>query len=230
MNEIEVQDNVAGYYVEKRYKGVGLKYHSHIIKEMMYGLSGEILDVGCGTGIISDLYPHLNISGIDVSKGMLSHHRGKHWLASATDIPFDDGLFDCVVCRSVLHHIPETKKALSEIKRVLKPGGKFVCWETNKSWLATLIRRRTQHGDHFSEYHFSFDNLPDIIRETFRAESVRVKFQGFLAYPLCGFPDIIDFSRWMGPLCDGLIACDEVLSSVPLLNKLAFAVMVKATK
>jgi ubiquinone/menaquinone biosynthesis C-methylase UbiE len=229
LNEIEVQDHVAGYYVDKRYKGIGLKYHSSIIKEMMYGIKGRILDVGCGTGIIHDLYPKLNIYGIDVSSGMLAHYKGKCWMASATDIPFDDNFFDSVVCRSVLHHIPETEKALKEITRVLKPGGKFVCWETNKSWLATLIRRRTQHGDHFSEYHTSFHNLGDLIKSHFREESVRIKYQGFVAYPLLGFPDIIDFSKWSCYLYAPLMRLDEILSNSPL-KKLGFAVMIKAVK
>lgn len=228
MGEIEVQDHVADYYVEKRYKGFGLKYHSRIIKEMMDGIQGRILDVGCGTGIISDLYPELDIFGIDVSRGMLAHHKGKHWLASATDIPFDDNMFDSVVCRSVLHHIPETAKALSEIKRVLRPGGRFVCWETNKSWLAELIRRRTQHGDHFSEYHRSFSDLPSVIDHYFR--DMVVKYQGYIGYPLYGFPDILDFSPYIPYLFEPAMVLDSIISRIPIVNKLGFAVMIKGRK
>jgi 2-polyprenyl-3-methyl-5-hydroxy-6-metoxy-1,4-benzoquinol methylase len=65
LNEVEVQDHVADYYVEKRYKGLGLKYHFKVINEMMEGIDGKILDMGCGTGIISDLYPERDILGID---------------------------------------------------------------------------------------------------------------------------------------------------------------------
>ena len=227
MDEIEVQDHVADYYVEKRYKGYGLKYHSRIIKEMMEGIHGKILDVGCGTGIIHDLYPDDDITGIDVSRGMLSHHKGKCQLASACAIPFPDNSFDSVVCRSVLHHIPIPDKALSEIKRVLKPGGKFVCWETNKSWIATLVRRFTQHGDHFSEYHTAFNNLPDLIHNYFH--SVVVKYQGFIGYPFYGFPDILDIGRPIPFLFSPFMALDEILSHSPL-KKLGFAVMIKATK
>ena len=192
MSELEVQNNVAGYYVDKRYKNVGLKYHSRIIHQMMEGIHGKILDVGCGMGIIHNLYPQRDIMGIDISPGMLRHHKGKHQLASADNIPFGDNTFDSVVCRSVLHHIPETNKALNEIYRVLKPGGKFVCWETNKSWLATIIRGITQHGDHFSEYHSSFSNLPQLLNLYFR--DLVVEYQGYVGYPLYGFPDILDLS------------------------------------
>lgn len=228
MSEIDVQNHVADYYVEKRYKGLGLKYHSRIIKEMMEGIDGKILDVGTGVGIIHDLYPELDIYGIDVSTRMLDHNKGKCWVASATDIPFDDNFFDSVVCRSVLHHIPETEKALREIRRVLKPGGKFVCWETNKSWLATLVRRHTQHGDHFSEFHSSFSDLPRIIRHHFF--NLVVKYQGYIGYPLYGFPDICDFARFIPSFFSGAMVLDEFISRVPIINKLGFAIMIKATK
>lgn len=230
MNEIEVQNHVADYYVNKRYKGLGLKYHFKVITEMMEGIYGKILDVGCGTGIIHDLYPEYDITGIDISEGMLRHHQGEHYLASADNIPFPDRFFDCVVCRSVLHHLPDPKKALSEMVRVLKPGGRFVCWETNKSWLATFIRRMTQHGDHFSSYHCAFSDLGSLIREYFGSDSVQVKHQGFLAYPLLGFPDIIDFSFLVRPASDILLSMDHFLSDVPLIKKLSFAVMIKARK
>jgi ubiquinone/menaquinone biosynthesis C-methylase UbiE len=228
LNEIEVQDNVAGYYVEKRYQGYGLRYHSKIIEEMMRGFYGKILDVGCGTGIIYDLYPEQEIIGIDVSNGMLSHHKGVHLYGSAENIPFDNDTFDCVVCRSVLHHLPDTKKALKEILRVLKPGGKFVCWETNKSWLAELVRKGTQHGDHFSDYHTSFDNLPKLLDKHFR--NIKVTYQGFLGYVLYGFPDILRLDYCFRWCFNAVMFLDRFISRVPFLNKLGFAVMIKASK
>lgn len=223
-----MQDHSADYYVSSRYKGMGLKYHSRVINEMMRGVRGKILDVGCGTGIIHDLYPNLDIMGIDVSQGMLAHHKGKHKMASACNIPFRDDKFDSVVCRSVLHHIPETEKALKEIKRVLKPGGSFVCWETNKSWLAEMVRGVTQHGDRFSEYHHSFSNLPELINQYFG--DMVVEYQGFVGYPLYGFPDILDFSRYLHFLFEPCMVLDKLLSKIPVINQLAFAVMVRATK
>jgi ubiquinone/menaquinone biosynthesis C-methylase UbiE len=227
-NEIEVQNHVADHYVEKRYKGLGLKYHTAIIKEMMEGIHGKILDVGTGVGIIHNLYPDLDIIGIDISQGMLRHHRGKCLLASADNIPFDDNHFDSVVCRSVLHHLHDPKKALQEIRRVLKPGGRFVCWETNKSWIAEIIRRMTQHGDNFSNAHTSFDDLPNLVT---RYLDVReTKFQGFVCYPLAGFPDILDFSRCIWPFYWLLSLIDYFLSKIPLINRLGFAIMIKAIK
>lgn len=229
-SEVTVQDNSADYYVNKRYRGFGRLYHTAIIEEMMEGVRGKILDVGCGTGFISLLYPELDITGIDVSSGMLQHHKGKWLLAGAEKIPFKDNTFDAVVCRSVLHHLKDVNIGLKEIKRVLKPGGKFVCWETNKSWLAELVRKGTQHGDRFSEYHHSFNDLPRTIGSYFSPGTIRVKYQGFLAYPLLGFPDIADFSSIFGFAFNFLMKLDDFISKVQILNRLAFAVRIEAGK
>ena len=46
--------------------------------------------------------------------------------ADATQLPFQDGYFDCVYSFGVLHHIPEIDKVISEVRRVLKPGGRLM--------------------------------------------------------------------------------------------------------
>jgi ubiquinone/menaquinone biosynthesis C-methylase UbiE len=227
-SEIEVQDNVADFYVNKRYKGLGLKYHISVIKELMRDAYGRICDVGCGTGILHDLYPHLDIVGIDISHGMLKHHKGSHVHGSADNMPFKDDYFDTVVCRSVLHHLPDARAGLEEIRRVLKPGGTFVCWETNKSWLAELVRSKTQHGDHFSSYHSSFRNLSGLVSDVLGGVGLHTDFGGYLAYPLLGFPDIIDFSKFVGGISGALLRLDGIISKIPLLNRLGFYVMVRA--
>ena len=229
-NELKVQDAVADYYVEKRYQGLGLEYHKSVIKEMMRDAYGKILDVGCGVGILHELYPNLDIVGIDISSGMLRHHKGPHVQGSADNMPFKDNYFDTVVCRSVLHHLPDARAGLEEIRRVLKPGGHFVCWETNKSWLAEAVRRKTQHGDHFSDYHTSFSNLGSLVGDVLGHNGLNTSYGGYLAYPLLGFPDILDFSRWAGVFSGMLIRLDSMLSKVPLINRLGFFVTVRARK
>lgn len=229
-NELEVQDHVSDYYANIRYRDYGLAYHAWVIRGLMEGANGKILDLGCGTGIISELYNNLDIVGIDISPGMLKFHKGKFLQASATDIPFPDDSFDFVVCRSLLHHLPDAVAGLKEIKRVLKPGGKFVCWETNKSWLAEFIRSKTQHGDHFSEFHTSFSDLPSLVEKFLNV--TEVKFEGYCAYALFGFPDIINFSRFIpfaGVVFKMAMRLDEWLSKT-FLRKLGFAVRIKAVK
>lgn len=229
-NEIEVQDHVSDYYADIRYRNFGLAYHSWVIRGLMDGAAGTILDVGCGTGIISEVYPHLDIVGIDISPGMLRHNKGKWIQGSAENIPLPDSSIDFIVCRSLLHHLPNPEKGLQEMKRLLKPGGKVVMWETNKSWLAEFIRSKTQHGDHFSEFHTSFKDLPSLVEKYFSVDEV--KFEGFVAYALFGFPDIINFSRFIpfaGVVFKLAMKLDEWLSKT-FIRKLGFAVRIKASK
>ena len=72
-----VQDYVSQWY-QKRYSGSGFLYHSRIVCDMLSGIkfrdgrhSDKVLDLGCGTGFVSQLYPNFDITGIDISDGML---------------------------------------------------------------------------------------------------------------------------------------------------------------
>lgn len=254
-SEIEVQDNSAVYY-EKRYSGYGLKYHKTVIDWMMDGIffDHKVLDAGCGTGIISRIYTQYDISGIDISNEMISRcprwrvpkynddgklmysfSYGRHNLGTVDNIPgYVSGSMDAVVCRSLLHHLPDHKKALKEFHRVLKPGGKLVCWETNRGWLAQRVRERTQHGDRFSAYHHAFkpgELEKDLQEAGFKVEEVR--YMGFFAYPLFGFPDIANISKYIPfkPILFPLsLAVDYLLESTPFVNKLSWAVGIRATK
>lgn len=223
-SEMQTQATSSKYYEEKRYKGNGLLYHTHVIRNMLGDIQGKTLDVGCGTGIISKLYPDKDIVGIDPCPEMLKYHAGNCHKATVENMPFNSNLFDNVICRSVLHHLPKPMIALAECFRVLKPNGKIFVWETNKSWLATLIRKRTQHGGRFSEYHTAFKNLPDLIGGFFTIDEI--KYEGFTAYPLLGFPDIKEFVV-KDPF--RFIRLDEALSNSPF-KKLSFAIRIKAHK
>ncbi|MEM2916211.1 MAG: class I SAM-dependent methyltransferase [Candidatus Woesearchaeota archaeon] len=93
---------------------------------------GKILDIGCGNA--RNLKPFMEKGfkcyGIDSSKELIKIAKqrlpqAKLLYASATKLPFPDKSFDYVICLAVLHHLKpkDHEKALSEIKRVLKPAG-----------------------------------------------------------------------------------------------------------
>lgn len=98
-----------------------------------------LLDVGCGTGALlaaAQAVPGVRAVGADFSPEMLAvaharlgpDPRGPVALvaADALALPFGDGAFDAVVSNSVLHFLPDPPAALTEWRRVLRPGGRLV--------------------------------------------------------------------------------------------------------
>jgi len=230
-----VQDYTSTMY-PKRYSGSGFLYHSRIVTQMLDGVkfrdgrySDKILDVGCGTGLVSQLYPNFDITGIDISDGMLAHNPYKWVKAPVENIPFEDNNFDFVICRSLLHHLEDPKVGLKEMFRVLKSGGKWVCWDPNHNFLYEIIRHIFQHTDRFSHLHHSFDagNLFKMI-ESAGFNITLKRYYGYLAYPLCGFPDIIDFKIPIG-LSRKLIRIDDIISKSSI-KKLSWSLMISALK
>jgi len=102
----------------------------------------SVLDVGCGTGSLALAAKELagsegSVRGIDASPEMIEQARGKaakrgapvdFRVAPIEELPFAEGEFDCVLSSFMLHHLPdEVKRAgLAEVRRVLKPGGRFL--------------------------------------------------------------------------------------------------------
>lgn len=234
-NEKLVQDYVSKWYA-KRYSGTGFLYHSRIVTDMLGGIkfrdgrySDKVLDVGCGVGFVSQLYPNFDITGIDISDGMLEKNPYKWVKAPAEKIPFEDNHFDFVLCRALLHHLEDPRVGLREMARVLKPGGTFSCWDPNAALFATAFRKAFQKTERFSHLHHSFQDheLFKMIEEA-GFKITEKKYIGFLAYPLCGFPDIKDFKLpiWLGRK---LIVLDALIGKTPF-KKLAWSLMVKGVK
>ena len=103
----------------------------------------QVLDVGCGLGgsarFISENYG-CNVIGIDLTQDYIDVANELTQMvglgdkvtcqqASALDLPFEDNTFDIVWTEHVQMNIPDKEKFYSEISRVLKPGGRFVCHE-----------------------------------------------------------------------------------------------------
>lgn len=106
--------------------------------------SGRVLEIGVGTGRIALPLQDagVNMTGVDLSLPMLRRlvEKGRVPVvqADATRLPFADGSFDAAVSVHVLHLIPEWTIAVSELVRVVRPGGVLlVCqgWWTVVAYL-----------------------------------------------------------------------------------------------
>jgi len=87
----------------------------------------SVLDLGSGTGAAFAQLINYETTALDPDKKMLELNIFENKiLGTAENLPFDDNSFDNVFCSFVWRNISDTNKALSEIYRVVKPGGKFV--------------------------------------------------------------------------------------------------------
>lgn len=111
-------------------------------------LQASVLDLACGTGEFERLLlqdnPNQQILGVDISNEMLAiaqqklnrcYSSVKFVQGSATSIPASDECFDVVVCANSFHYFDYPMNALTEIKRVLRPGGKVVVLDWCKDFL-----------------------------------------------------------------------------------------------
>jgi ubiquinone/menaquinone biosynthesis C-methylase UbiE len=109
----------------------------------------RLLDVGCGTGALlhrlSRSHPAALLTGLDPVPEMLAVARGRlppevelreGW---AERLPFGDEEFDAVVSCNVFHYIPQPSVALSEMRRVLRRGGRLVLTDWCDDYLACRI-------------------------------------------------------------------------------------------
>ena len=128
-------------------------------REQLASVHGEILEIGVGTGLNLPHYPsHVRkITTVDPNPGMNKRLQRRidesgievdKQIISSESLPFNEATFDCVVSTITLCSIPDVKQAMSELFRVLKPGGclyflehgispdaKVAKWQRRLNWL-----------------------------------------------------------------------------------------------
>ena len=140
--------------------------------------AGRLLDIGCGTCFYFPLLSQHaeTIEGVDLCIPMLE--QAQDLIAtkgltncsvresSALELPFEDHCMDVVHSWDFLHHVPDIPKAISEIHRVLKPGGRYIAMEPNimNPSIAWYHARRRAEWRLYSQNQFS---IPKVLREHF---------------------------------------------------------------
>lgn len=133
-------------YEEKREFRYSLQDYMHEVFHFENFAGKKVLEIGCGAGIDSAEFARNGAIVTSTDFAERSVQATKELLkeaslpvnvvqADATNLQFKDESFDCVYSFGVLHHIPNIEKALSEIKRVLKPGGQVMVMLYNRDSL-----------------------------------------------------------------------------------------------
>lgn len=154
--------------------------HDGKFVEGMYGIlvdeiqkfhSGRILDVGCGNGNLFSFLPDgkYELFGVDFSENMISEAKrncnvkAAFSVADAEKLPFDDGMFDIIVCNASFHHYIHPNTVLEEMHRVLKDGGKVLIGDpyvpTGIRGLMNVVLRFSDNGDYHIYGFTEMENL-----------------------------------------------------------------------
>ncbi len=187
--------------------------------------AGELLDLGCGTGFYFPLLSRHadSVTGVDVCVPMLQAAEQliaqeelkncRVLAASALELPFANGSMDVIHSWDLLHHLSDVPKAINEITRVLKPGGRYIAFEPNLmnpsiTWYH--LRRR-------SEWRLFLQNQFSVPRQLRREFDVTVRYDN----------TIISFlnqrTKWLWNAVDRF-------TSVPPLDHLRFRYVIDAIK
>src|SRR5204862_1443083 len=106
------------------------------------GAADAALDLGCGDGRLTGELSAKVVVGADVSQVALSRARQRLpdavelvELGPGQDLPFADSEFDLVLCAETLEHVQDVQRMLSEVRRVLRPGGRLAVTTPAHSFL-----------------------------------------------------------------------------------------------
>ena len=116
---------------------------------------GRALEIGCGQGvgteIILDVFGADSVDAFDLDPDMVAlartrlracGSRVRHWVGDASAIAAPDGYYDAVFDFGIIHHVPDWRAVLAEVRRVLKPGGRFYAEEVLAPFILHPVTRR----------------------------------------------------------------------------------------
>jgi ubiquinone/menaquinone biosynthesis C-methylase UbiE len=161
-----------------KYGTASVAWFPWLATQVDWPAGARVLEVGCGAGWMwaeaaARLPGDLDLTLTDLSQGMVTeaiervgslgrYRRTSARVADAQELPFRSASFDVVVANYVLHHVPDTRRAVGEMARVLRPDGTLVVACVGEGHLTELHQiRREVFGE----------PLADVLTSTFGASA-----------------------------------------------------------
>ncbi len=144
----------------------------------------RVADLGCGSGVFTELLRRRGYQsvGLDISPKLVALGRRKYSglelvEGDAENLPFESASLDGVLLSGLVHHFPDPRRLVGEVKRVLKNGGRFVAFDPNRmNPFMWLYRDRT--SPFYSSVGVTENERPVLawrVAEVFRSEGFRVQ-------------------------------------------------------
>ncbi len=187
--------------LHERFSTNPVKLQHWVFEQLDLAPSAHILELGCGPGTLwqknLERVPQgWRITLSDFSAGMIQaiqhnlpedDERFTYQVVDAQAIPFDDNTFDAVLANHMLYHVPDLSQAFSEIRRVLRPQGKFYATTNGSAHLQEIKTFMLQAGFGtsngvmgFEDGAFRLENGLELLASWFAQIELR-RFEGDLA-------------------------------------------------
>lgn len=221
------------------------KYSRHRLHKLLdeylpqEGKGLHLLDAGCGTGHhMADLRKRgYKVAGVDASREMLDHARVNNpdsvvLEADVDEIPLPDASFDIIISIEVLRHLPRSAKTVSEMSRLLKPGGFCLVTATpllnlNGYALINKIAHSVKIGD-LAQHKQSFHTSTRLRNEFAEAGFSSVDIHGVYIGPVNWVARL--FPKKLSAALKKWESVDEKLADKSVMREMSNMFLVKAVK
>ena len=177
------------------------------IREMAASKANDrVLEVGCGGGHVLRMFPHCDLTGVDVSGEMLLKaernlrgYRARLLKGELHELDLPDAAFDIVICSEVLEHALDPEAILREIRRLVRPAGRVIVTFPNDhlvNRLKALVRRTgltvlppfrriSWGGDQYHLHVWTVGEMRELLSRCFTVNSARFAPSRFLPVRCC---------------------------------------------
>ena len=153
--------------IHDKYSTNKMGLHNWYFTVMKFEDGMRVLELGAGSAVMwvnhTDVISRLSKLVLsDMSEGMLKEARKNlgelanvdYKVIDIQDIPYEDNTFDMVIANCMLYHVPDISRAISEVRRVLKPGGCFYAGTAGKNGIletvVTILKQDISYDNNFS--------------------------------------------------------------------------------